>query len=189
MWLGSRGMGLIRFNFHTEAYKVYLLGGKDKFAINDILAICPDNNRLYLGTVSGLVQLEFDQRNNPVVFCIGKEQGFLNDMIHGILKDENGFLWLSTNKGLVKYNPTNHAFHTFYYTNGLQIGEFSDDAFYQCAQTGDLFFGGTDGILFLEKERMNKVENQSSISFYGLEIGGDLSTSMIIMMNKTKHWF
>lgn len=172
MWLGSRGMGLIRFNFHTEAYKVYLLGGKDKFAINDILAICPDNNRLYLGTVSGLVQLEFDQRNNPVVFCIGKEQGFLNDMIHGILKDENGFLWLSTNKGLVKYNPTNHAFHTFYYTNGLQIGEFSDDAFYQCAQTGDLFFGGTDGILFLEKERMNKVENQSSISFYGLEIGG-----------------
>ena len=53
MWLGSRGMGLIRFNFHTEAYKVYLLGGKDKFAINDILAICPDNNRLYLGTVSG----------------------------------------------------------------------------------------------------------------------------------------
>ena len=145
-----------------------MLGGKDKFAINDILAICPDNNRLYLGTVSGLVQLEFDQRNNPVVFCIGKEQGFLNDMIHGILKDENGFLWLSTNKGLVKYNPTNHAF-----TNGLQIGEFSDDAFYQCAQTGDLFFGGTDGILFLEKERMNKVENQSSISFYGLEIGGE----------------
>lgn len=74
MWLGSRGMGLIRFNFHTEAYKVYLLGGKDKFAINDILAICPDNNRLYLGTVSGLVQLEFDQRNNPVVFVSVKNK-------------------------------------------------------------------------------------------------------------------
>ena len=42
-----------------------------------------------------------------------------------------------------------------------------------CANWDDLFFGGTDGILFLEKERMNKVENQSSISFYGLEIGGE----------------
>lgn len=173
MWLGSRGMGLIRFNFHTEAYKVYLLGDKDRFAINDILSICPDNHRLYLGTVSGLVQLEFDHKGNPVVFCIGKEQGFLNDMIHGILKDENGFLWLSTNKGLVKYNPANHAFHTFYYINGLQIGEFSDDAFYQCTQTGDLFFGGTDGVLFLEKKGMDRMEHQPSVFFYGLEVGGE----------------
>lgn len=173
MWLGSRGMGLIRFNFHTETYKIYMIGGKDKFSVNDILAICPDGNQLYLGTVSGLVQLKFDKKGNPIVFYIGKEQGFLNDMIHGILKDENGFLWLSTNKGLIKYNPVNHAFHTFYYTNGLQIREFSDDAFYQCTQTGNLFFGGVDGLLFLEKNRMNKIDYQPSIFFYGLEIEGE----------------
>lgn len=173
MWLGSRGMGLIRFNFHTEAYKVYQLGGKDKFAVNDILSICPDGKRLYLGTVSGLVQLDFDQNGHPVTSCIGREQGFLNDMIHGILKDESGFLWLSTNKGLVKYNPSNRAFHTFYYTNGLQIGEFSDDAFYRCPQTGNLFFGGINGLLFLEKERMSKVDYHPSILFYGLELEGE----------------
>lgn len=49
--------------------------------------------------------MNFDAEGKPDVFCMGKEQGFLNDMIHGILEDENGFLWLSTNKGLVKYNP------------------------------------------------------------------------------------
>lgn len=171
MWLGSRGMGLVKFNFKTEKHKVYLLGNKEKFSINDILSIYRKGNVFYLGTVSGLVRLTFDKEGNPVVFCMGKEQGFLNDMIHGILEDENGFLWLSTNKGLVKYNPQNNAFHTYYYSNGLQIGEFSDDAFYKCPYTGNLFFGGIDGLLYLEKERMNEAEYHPDVRFRDLTLG------------------
>lgn len=171
MWLGSRGMGLVRFNFKTEEYKVYLLGDKEKFSINDILSIYRKEAVFYLGTVSGLVRLEFDAQGKPLVCCTGKEQGFLNDMIHGILEDENGFLWLSTNKGLVKYNPEKNAFHTYYYSNGLQIGEFSDDAFYKCPYTGNLFFGGIDGLLYLEKERMNEAEFHPDVRFRDLTLG------------------
>lgn len=171
IWLGSRGMGLVKFNLQTLRHRVYLLGDKDKFAINDILSIYRKLDTFYLGTVSGLVRLTFETNGEPKVFCIGKEQGFLNDMIHGILEDENGFLWLSTNKGLVKYNPENDAFHTYYYNNGLQIGEFSDDAFYKCPYTGNLLFGGIDGLLYLEKERMNEVEYHPDVYFRDLTIG------------------
>lgn len=171
MWLGSRGMGLVKFNFKTEKYRVYLPGGKEKFSINDILSIYRKADVFYLGTVSGLVRLTFDAEGKPLVSCIGKEQGFLNDMIHGILEDENGFLWLSTNKGLVKYNPANNAFHTYYYSNGLQIGEFSDDAFYKCPYSGNLFFGGIDGLLYLEKDRMNEGEYHPNVRFRGLTLG------------------
>ena len=171
MWLGSRGMGLVKFNFKTEDYKVYMLGNREKHANNDILAIYKKGETLYLGTVSGLVRLEFDKENQPLISCIGKGQGFLNDMIHGILEDENGFLWLSTNKGLVKYNPENNAFHTYYYSNGLQIGEFSDDAFYKCPYTGNLFFGGIDGLLYLEKERMHEFEYHPDVRFRNLVVG------------------
>lgn len=171
MWLGSRGMGLVRFNFKTEKHKVFILGDKEKFSINDILSIYKKEDTFYLGTVSGLVRLKFDAKGNTDVFCMGKGQGFLNDMIHGILEDENGFLWLSTNKGLVKYNPENNAFHTYYYSNGLQIGEFSDDAFYKCPFTGNLFFGGIDGLLCLEKERMNEVEYHPDVRFRDLTLG------------------
>ena len=171
MWLGSRGMGLVRFNFKERKYKVLLLSDKEKFSINDILSIYRKDDTFYLGTVSGLVRLNFDAEGKPDVFCMGKEQGFLNDMIHGILEDENGFLWLSTNKGLVKYNPENNAFHTYYYSNGLQIGEFSDDAFYKCPYTGNLFFGGIDGLLYLEKERMNEVEYHPDVRFRDLTLG------------------
>ncbi len=171
MWLGSRGMGLVRFNFKEKRYKVFLLGDKEKFSINDILAIYKKEEVFYLGTVSGLVRLKFNAEGRPDVFCMGKEQGFLNDMVHGILEDENGFLWLSTNKGLIKYNPDRNVFHTYYYNNGLQIGEFSDDAFYKCPYTGNLFFGGIDGLLYLEKERMNEVEYHPDVRFRNLTLG------------------
>ena len=36
--------------------------------------------------------------------------GIKNDMVHGILEDSDGCVWLSTNKGLTKYNPHNRFF-------------------------------------------------------------------------------
>ena len=42
---------------------------------------------------------------------IGREQGLLNDMIHSILEDANGLLWLGTNRGLIKFNPENSFSH------------------------------------------------------------------------------
>ncbi|NDV59610.1 two-component regulator propeller domain-containing protein [Bacteroides sp. 519] len=171
LWLGSRGMGLVRFNTRTWEYKVYEISNKEKPALNDILSIHKKEDFFYLGTSAGLVKLSFDKKGNPITFCIDRQNGLLNDMIHGILEDDNGYLWLSTNKGLVKYSPTNNACHAFYYTNGLQIGEFSDDAYYQCPYTDNLFFGGVNGLLYLEQERMNEMEYFPEVRFRDLVLG------------------
>lgn len=171
LWLGSRGMGLVRFNIRTKEHQVYEINCKEKPALNDILSIHRKDDYLYLGTSAGLVRLKFDKEGVPDIFYIDRQDGLLNDMIHGILEDENGYLWLSTNKGLVKYSPANNAFHAFYYTNGLQIGEFSDDAFYQCPYTNNLFFGGVDGLLYLEQKRMSEMEYFPEVRFRDLILG------------------
>lgn len=173
MWLGSRGMGMVRFNFREETYKVLLPGGKERLALNDILSIHKKDETFYLGTVSGLVSLKYGPDGMHGIRSVGKEQGFLNDMIHGILEGEDGFLWLSTNKGLIKYNLENDDFHTYYYSNNLQIGEFSDDAFYKCPYTGNLFFGGIDGLLYIEKNRMNESEYHPDVHFRHLTVEGE----------------
>lgn len=171
IWLGSRGKGLVKFNIRTEAYTIYQPGKESKRSTNDILSIYRKDGTFYLGTVSGLVRMTFNEKGQAEFSCIGKEQGFLNDMIHGILEDEEGFLWLSTNKGLVKYNPENNVFHTYYYSNGLQIGEFSDDAFYKCQHTRTLFFGGINGLLYLEKTGVNEAEHYPDLCFRKLTLG------------------
>jgi ligand-binding sensor domain-containing protein len=166
LWLGSRGMGLVKFNMKTKRYKVYSLGESSS---NDILSLYKKQNRLYVGTVSGLLILTFNKQGKIDIHSIDEKSGFLNDMIHGILEDRNGFLWLSTNKGLVKYNPKNNAFHTYYNSNDLQISEFSDDAYYRCPYTGNLFFGGIDGLLYLS-DKLNKSGYYPKIMFRNLTL-------------------
>lgn len=93
MWLGSRGMGMVRFNFREETYKVLLPGGKERLALNDILSIHKKDETFYLGTVSGLVSLKYGPDGMHGIQSIGKEQGFLSDMNHGIYNYEGKNLW------------------------------------------------------------------------------------------------
>lgn len=152
LWLGSREKGLVRFDKRTEEYKVISLKEMFHKSVDDILSLHRSKDgRMYVGTTSGLVCLTFTDKRVDGTY-VGREQGLLNDMIHGILEDGNGFLWLSTNRGLIKYNPKNGSSHAYYYAGGVQVGEFSDDAYYRCPYTGRLFFGGIDGLLYLDKE-------------------------------------
>lgn len=171
LWLGSRGSGLVRFNRQTEEYQVISLKSLVNKAVDDILCMYrfPDG-QMYIGTTSGLVCLTFKGSKIEAGY-IGREQGLLNDMIHGILKDANDFLWLGTNKGLIKYNPVNRSSHTYYYTGGVQIGEFSDDAYYKCPYTENLFFGGVDGMLYMEQENAIAPEYYPNIILRKLFVG------------------
>lgn len=142
LWLGSREKGLVRFDKRTEEYQVISLKEMLHKSVDDILSLYrTQDGKMYVGTTSGLVCLTFHEKRIEASY-IGREQGLLNDMIHGVLEDGNGFLWLGTNRGLIKYNPKNGSSHDYYYSAGVQIGEFSDDAYYQCPYTGSLFLWG-----------------------------------------------
>lgn len=171
-WLGSRGQGVVRFRKNTEEYQVISLKQLLHKSMDDILSLhCDSVGNLYAGTTSGFVILPAHTAHTTPRY-IDRSQGLLNDMIHGILENSDGSLWLSTNRGLVKYNPTNGSFHTHYYSSGMQVGEFSDDAYYRCPYTDRLFFGGIDGLLYLEEEKQkNTPERYPDILLRKLSIG------------------
>ena len=109
LWLGSREKGLIRFDKQTEEYKVISLKEILHKSVDDVLSLHrAKDGRMYVGTTSGLVCLTFNKEQISASY-IGREQGLLNDMIHGILEDANGFLWLGTNPicwtDLIKTGP------------------------------------------------------------------------------------
>lgn len=171
LWLGSREKGLIRFDKRTEEYKVISLKEMLHKSVDDVLSLYRTKEGvLYVGTTSGLVCLNSNRGQMKATY-IGREQGLLNDMIHGVLEDENGLLWLGTNRGLIKYNPINGSSHAYFYSAGVQIGEFSDDAYYMCPYTRELFFGGIDGLLYLDKEMQAAPEFYPDILLRKLTIG------------------
>ncbi|WP_350637193.1 two-component regulator propeller domain-containing protein, partial [Pseudoalteromonas sp. GW168-MNA-CIBAN-0100] len=70
--------------------------------------------------------------------------GLLNDNIFAIKDDRKGYLWLSSNQGLTRYNPTNQAMQHFLPRDGVQHNSFILGAAFQAAD-GELFFGGING--------------------------------------------
>lgn len=97
-----------------NTYRVISFQQRLKRPVDDVLCICQyDENKFYIGTSTGVVSMKYEKDSVRAISYIGQEHGLSNDMIHGILSDKNGFLWMSSNKGLNKYNPMNGRIHTF----------------------------------------------------------------------------
>jgi len=108
-------------------------------------------------------------------FTIGN--GLPDNVIYGILPDEYNNLWLSTNRGLVKFSyssENDYQIENFGINDGLQGLEFNTDAYYK-DKNGTLYFGGLKGINWFKPEHLTKNPNIpktiiSKISVFDKEI-------------------
>ncbi|MCK5146260.1 response regulator [bacterium] len=73
-----------------------------------------------------------------------ERDGLSNNVVYGILKEDRGRLWLSTNRGLSRFDPETETFRNFDSRDGLQSNEFNTGAYFKTAG-GKLFFGGING--------------------------------------------
>ncbi|HZH00872.1 MAG TPA: ATP-binding protein, partial [Flavisolibacter sp.] len=62
-----------------------------------------------------------------------------------ILTDAKGNIWLGTNRGISKFNPTTKSFRNFDVLDGLQGSEFSNECAFKAAD-GTMYFGGPNGL-------------------------------------------
>lgn len=73
-----------------------------------------------------------------------KAEGLPNAVVYGILEDEKGELWLTTNGGLCRFNPQSETFRTYTPSDGVQSLEFNAGAFYK-TRDGRIYAGGIAG--------------------------------------------
>ena len=83
----------------------------------------------------------------------GIKDGLPNDIIYGIIEDEKEMLWLSTNKGLCKFNPKEASFTNFDIHDGLQDNEFNMGSAYK-SKNGHFYFGGVNGFNYFFPEEI-----------------------------------
>lgn len=175
--IGSRGgYGVIRFNITSKEYDFLPLMQGASAAIGDVLCVCPGSDPVYyFGASSGLTQMKYTPDEEIQVKHFSKKDGLSNDMIHGILEDAKGCFWLSTNKGLTKYNPHNNFFHN-YGPRDLRVIEFSDDAYWKCPYTGRLFFGGINGLVWIETTENSRDMYSPELHFWELTMNSRTSS-------------
>lgn len=176
LFLGSRGgYGLISFNIFSKHYNFLQNNNLENPAIGDVLSVCQvEDSTFYVGASSGLTRVQFkDGKMGTRQF--DKNSGIANDMIHGILQGADSCIWLSTNKGLTKYNPQNNFFHNYHQPN-FDVTEFSDDAYWKCPYSGRLFFGGINGLAWVNNQTATESTYQPELKFFELQMDKRIHT-------------
>jgi signal transduction histidine kinase/ligand-binding sensor domain-containing protein len=99
------------------------------------------HHTLWMGSSAGLIRYDL-QKNTSTI--LGNQDGLANNFIYGLLHDDGGKIWLSTNKGISSYEPSSKTFRNYDVNDGLQSNEFNTGAFFR-SETGELFMGGING--------------------------------------------
>lgn len=173
LWVASRGEGLVRFNPETEEKTGYKLTNGENQLVNDILVVYHDSHdNLWLGTSFGLCRITEVGEKRLEYINYTTESGLPNNTIHGIVEDPKGYLWLSTNKGLARFDPRTDVFTNYTNPNDLRVLEFSDNAYSICPQKEILFFGGIDGFTSIRTNDKNMPVFTPNFYFNSLKLYG-----------------
>ena len=111
--------------------------------------------RIWFGTPNDGLYLYTE--NDSSITVINKRDGLTDNTVAGILEDEAGNLWISSNKGITCFNYDSLNFTHYTREDGLNSNEFYSRA---CIKTrkGQFFFGGENGFDSFFPERIRKNE-------------------------------
>jgi signal transduction histidine kinase/ligand-binding sensor domain-containing protein/DNA-binding response OmpR family regulator len=178
IWVGTNGGGLNLYSEKNGGTFVKLDGIK-----NSILSIYEQKNKsvsentiLWLGTRDGLVKLEIQNANTHndtgIIFSLknySSKEGLSNSIVSGIVEDSRGYLWLTTNSGLIRFSPDNEQFVNFSVHDGLTCNNFEEGGV--IFSNGNIYAGGR-GLNIINPE-IRLSDFQPQVVFTDLWIGNN----------------
>lgn len=154
IWIGTdQGLNLVTPDEQLKdrpAFRVFKHKDGDPTSIshNYILPLFQSKDgTIWVGTMGGGLN-KMNYHSNPDSISFTKyttRNGLPNNSIKGILEDDYGALWISSNKGLTRFDVKSGVFKNFNLSDGIQDYEFGEVACYK-RRNGDMVFGGVNGI-------------------------------------------
>lgn len=158
LWIGTLGDGLSRLDRTEHVFRRFHQPLETTSGINsdDVTSLLYDELRdtLWVGTKgSGLNRLKGpNKETGPTASSnFDSTHGLPNESINGLALDLRGGLWLSTDRGLSKFDITEEIFTNFDTSHGLQSLDFTMGSVYQ-SPSGEIFFGGHNGFNIVRPE-------------------------------------
>lgn len=146
LWVGTQTEG---------AYKISGMGNKTtsfrhrpndpKSIVSDYIQVITQDSegRIWIGTKQG--GLSMLPNPNAVEFVnFNLNNGLPGNTVFSVVEDRKKDIWITTDKGLCKYEPKTGVFRTFDESDGLQSLEFKIGAVYKEA-SGHICLGGPEG--------------------------------------------
>jgi len=166
LWIGTEDYGLFAFNIKTGKLKRYTTSSTNFKTIgdNNISCIFEDHLfRLWIGTSGGGLNQYIRDKDHFEVYNITTHH-FPSNFILGIKESNYGNLWISTSKGLSRFDVDRNNVFNYAQKNGFPLDELNQGSLY-LTNNGELFVGGIHGLISFDEKTILQQKQHYNITF------------------------
>ena len=183
IWIGTNGGGLNLFIPENDGEFISWTPEKDDNSLvnNSILTIAEISSKnenettLLIGTENGLSKVIVSNNKqdkydvNLKFINYPDAEGLIDKSLSGIVNDDNGFLWISSHTGLIRFNQADGSIIRFGYADGLNSNIFNSDAACK-SESGMIAFGSVKGPVIITPNELKLSEFKPKIILTDLQI-------------------
>ena len=147
LWVGTWLDGLFRYDKRAQKFYRYIPDANNPYSIsaNKVTCVTEDSHGfIWIGTHSGGIN-KF-QKSTGKFYRFSTKHGLPNDVVFGILEDEEGNIWISTLNGLSKFDPRTGKFRNYDVSDGITHNQFNWHASFK-NHHGQMYFGTINGFI------------------------------------------
>ncbi|MCI6427992.1 MAG: response regulator [Rikenellaceae bacterium] len=172
LWISTLASGLFRWDTASGETRQWRRGDGSGLPYDKISSVfCDSRGRVWaIGFSHGFSVYDKDSDS----FTVYDKSGLPSlptDVYFRCVEDNNGLLWLSSDKGVVQFNPATCAVRVWTEVEGLLDTKMSDSG--ARLADGDICFGSDNGFIrFSPSAFMENSENQAAV-ITGIRVGND----------------
>lgn len=181
LWVGTLSNGLYLLRNNSKQWKQFLSGHTSSGSIpgNSVNNIYEDSKGNVWVSVYGNGICRWNPESEDFT-TLNSLNGLPCDVIYQIAEDDSGYLWLSSNNGLILINPNDYNVEkVFTIDDGLLSNQFNGNSFCKDSD-GTMYFGSIEGLVSLKPMELRwKMSNQRTpkIAITDFFISGANATS------------
>ena len=170
IWLATYNNGLISFDPGSKEKRSFLPESDNPNSLlhHSVVDVFLDGKQqLWVATSGGGFARYDSEKDSFISYTLAK--GFPTNNYYDIVEDDQGLLWITSNKGLLRFDPENETYQLFDRGNGLMVSGFNYQSGYKSSD-GTLYFGSLDGFIAFNPSQFENYNYQPSLVFTGIEL-------------------
>lgn len=150
-WVGTTGAA---YKINLVDYSWQRLNKSNGLIDENVFCFTDDaDGRVYIGTNGGLNILS----NDKVIQTYNRTNGLRSNRCEGLIRDNNGKIWIGNDNCLICFNPLSKQFIVFDEGVGLSDAGFKPFAYFK-NKKGELFWGSDKGISYFYPDRLRRLQ-------------------------------
>ena len=144
---------------------------------NHVLSLLEQSGRWWLGCADGLVKVDIGKNYQWRKY--DERDGMANSHVYGLLMDTKGYFWMSTNRGILRFDSQQDKFLHFKPMDGLQGNEYNRNA-YVSTSTGMMYFGGANGFNYFDPNEIALNQYYPEVRCWKMSFANEKSTTIYL---------